>query len=217
MPRVIRVCGASLIAGALLLCVTAVANAAPSTTTCTDFLAPGTYQRVVVPAGAACFSTGPVTIRNGLFVEAGATFVLGDEEHPGDNGTISAGVHATNAANVQLHFVTINGGVDIHGGAGPFGPPFDVTWNTIEDSQINGGVTIEGYNGFWMGFIRNNVNGSVNLNDNVLVDPDGNEYVTNTIHGSLNCQGNSPAPQVGDSAGAPNQVTGAKTGQCSNV
>jgi len=217
MPRVIRVCGASLIAGALLLCVTAVANAAPSTTTCTDFLAPGTYQRVVVPAGAACFSTGPVTIRNGLFVEAGATFVLGDEEHPGDNGTISAGVHATNAANVQLHFVTINGGVDIHGGAGPFGPPFDVTWNTIEDSQINGGVTIEGYNGFWMGFIRNNVNGSVNLNDNVLVDPDGNEYVTNTIHGSLNCQGNSPAPQVGDSEGAPNQVTGAKTGQCSNV
>jgi len=217
MPRVIRVCGASLIAGALLLCVTAVANAAPSTTTCTDFLAPGTYQRVVVPAGAACFSTGPVTIRNGLFVEAGATFVLGDEEHPGDNGTISAGVHATNAANVQLHFVTINGGVDIHGGAGPFGPPFDVTWNTIEDSQINGGVTIEGYNGFWMGFIRNNVNGSVNLNDNVLVDPDGNEYVTNTIHGSLNCQGNSPAPQVGDSGGAPNQVTGAKTGQCSNV
>ena len=217
MPRVIRACGASLIAGALLLCVTAVANAAPSTTTCTDFLAPGTYQRVVVPAGAACFSTGPVTIRNGLFVEAGATFVLGDEEHPGDNGTISAGVHATNAANVQLHFVTINGGVDIHGGAGPFGPPFDVTWNTIEDSQINGGVTIEGYNGFWMGFIRNNVNGSVNLNDNVLVDPDGNEYVTNTIHGSLNCQGNSPAPQVGDSAGAPNQVTGAKTGQCRNV
>jgi len=217
MPRVIRVCGASLIAGALLLCVTAVANAAPSTTTCTDFLAPGTYQRVVVPAGAACFSTGPVTIRNGLFVEAGATFVLGDEEHPGDNGTISAGVHATNAANVQLHFVTINGGVDIHGGAGPFGPPFDVTWNTIEDSQINGGVTIEGYNGFWMGFIRNNVNGSVNLNDNVLVDPDGNEYVTNTIHGSLNCHGNSPAPQVGDSEGAPNQVTGAKTGQCSNV
>ena len=217
MPRVIRVCGASLIAGALLLCVTAVANAAPSTTTCTDFLAPGTYQRVVVPAGAACFSTGPVTIRNGLFVEAGATFVLGDEEHPGDNGTISAGVHATNAANVQLHFVTINGGVDIHGGAGPFGPPFDVTWNTIEDSQINGGVTIEGYNGFWMGFIRNNVNGSVNLNDNVLVDPDGNEYVTNTIHGSLNCRGNSPAPQVGDSEGAPNQVTGAKTGQCSNV
>jgi hypothetical protein len=41
--------------------------------------------------------------------------------------------------------------------------------------------------------------------------------VTNTIHGSLNCQGNSPAPQVGDSEGGPNQVTGQKTGQCAGV
>jgi hypothetical protein len=57
----------------------------------------------------------------------------------------------------------------------------------------------------------------VNLNDNVLEDPDGNEYVTNTIHGSLNCRGNSPAPQVGDSGGSPNHVTGAKTGQCANL
>jgi hypothetical protein len=57
----------------------------------------------------------------------------------------------------------------------------------------------------------------VNLNDNVLVDTDGNEYVTNTIHGSLHCSGNSPAPQVGDSEGEPNVVTGAKTGQCAGL
>ena len=65
--------------------------------------------------------------------------------------------------------------------------------------MIHGGVTISGYDGFWFGFIRNHVRGTVSLSDNVLVDPDGNEYVTNTIHGSLNCSGNSPAPQVGDS------------------
>jgi hypothetical protein len=164
-----------------------------------------------------CFSTGPVTIRSGLFIGSGATFVLGSEEAPGDNGTISGGVHATNAMSVQLHFVTVNGGIDIRGGSGPFGGPFDITWNTIEDSRINGGVRIEGYNGFWMGFIRNTVNGSVNLNDNVLVDPDGNEYVTNTIHGTLNCHCNSPAPQIGDSEGSLNHVTGAKTGQCTGV
>ena len=52
-----------------------------------------------------------------------------------------------------------------------------------------------------MGFIRNTVNGSVNLNNNMLADPDGNEYVTNTINGGLNCSGNDPAPQVGDSEG----------------
>jgi hypothetical protein len=65
-----------------------------------------------------------------------------------------------------------------------------------------GSVTVEGYNGFWFGFIRNHVNGSVNLNNNVLPDPDANEYVTNVIHGSLNCSGNSPAPQIGDSEAA---------------
>jgi hypothetical protein len=208
-------CGAALI-GALAVTVPGVAGAA-SATTCTGELAAGTYQKVIVPEGAACLSNGPVIIRGGLFIEAGATFVLGSEENSVDTGTISGGVHATDAASVQIHFTTINGGVDVHGGSGPFGGPFDITWNTIEDSRINGGATIEGYDGFWMGFIRNHVNGSVNLNDNVLADPDGNEYVTNTIHGSLNCAGNSPAPQIGDSEGSPNRVTGAKTGQCTSV
>jgi hypothetical protein len=55
------------------------------------------------------------------------------------------------------------------------------------------------------------------MSDNVLADPDGNEYVTNVINGSLMCWGNSPARQVGDSQGLPNAVTGVKSGQCTNV
>jgi hypothetical protein len=207
--------GALTIGAALL--VSLPATASPTTTACTDVLTPGAYQKVVVPAGAVCLSDGPVTIRSGLFIEPGATFVLGSEESPGSTGTISGGVHATDPASVQIHFATINGGVDVHGGSGPFGGPFDITWNAIEDNQINGGATVEGYSGFWFGFIRNHVSGTVNLNNNVLLDPDGNEYVTNTIHGSLNCAGNSPAAQVGDSEGSPNQVTGVKTGQCASV
>jgi hypothetical protein len=217
MERLIRLLAAGALATALLVSLTAVAGAGPSTTACTGLLAPGTYHQVVVPAGEACFSDGPVTIEGGLFIEPAATFVLGSEENPGNNGTISGGVHATNPASVQIHFMTINGGVDVHGGSGPFGGPFDITWNAIEDNQIKGGATVEGYDGFWFGFIRNRVSGTVNLNNNVLEDPDGNEYVTNTIRGSLNCAGNSPAPQVGDSEGAPNFVTGAKTGQCVNL
>jgi hypothetical protein len=217
MKNVLRMLCAGAVATAAFAATAGVAGAESSTTTCTGPLAPGTYQRVVVPAGQTCLSDGPVTIRGGLFVEPGATFVLGSEDNPVPTGTITGGVHATNPASVQIHFTTINGGIDVHGGSGPFGGPFDITWTTIEDSRINGGVTIEGYNGFWEGFIRNTVYGSVNLNDNVLVDPDGNEYVTNTIYGSLNCAGNSPAPQVGDSGGQPNVVTGAKTGQCANV
>jgi hypothetical protein len=217
MTRSIGLLGAATLCAALLVCLPGLAGAGTNTTACNGVLEQGVYKKVIVPAGAVCLSDGPVTIRGGLFIERGATFVLGNEEAPGDNGTISGGVHATNAASVQIHFMTINGGVDVHGGSGPVGGPFDITWNAIEDNQINGGATVEGYNGFWFGFIRNHVNGSVKLNNNVLPDPDANEYVTNTIHGSLQCAGNSPAPQIGDSMGEINQVTGAKQGQCRNL
>jgi hypothetical protein len=203
--------------GALLVSVSSVA-ASSGTTTCTDTLAPGTYGRVVVPAGAACVTfAGPVRINGGVVVEAGATFVLGSEDNPAHTATINGGVRATNAANVQIHFSTINGGLKVIGGAGPFGGPFGVTFNAIEDNVIHGGATISGYTGFWQGFFRNFVSGSVNFNNNTLVDPDGNEVQTNTIHGNLNCSGNDPAPQVGDSGGSPNNVTGQKTGQCTTV
>ena len=118
---------------------------------------------------------------------------------------------------MKIHFSTINGGVDLSGGAGPFGGPFGITWNTIEDSVINGSVRITGYDGFWQGFFRNTVNGTVNFNNNTVVDIDGNEFQTNTIHGSLNCSGNTPSPQQADSEGSPNQVSCRKTGQCAGV
>ena len=134
---------------------------------------------------------------------------------------------------MQIHFATIRGGIDIQGGSGPFYEktpfcfPVDeedpnseiacLTWNAIEDNTILGGVSIDGYDGFWFGFIRNTVSGSVSLTDNTVTDPDGNEYVTNTIKGSLRCSGNDPAPQAGDSGGELNNVTGVKAGQCALV
>ena len=215
MRRKIRLL-ATTFGGALLLALPASA-AASNTTTCTGELAPGSYGRVVVPEGAACFSEGPVTIHGGVYVGREATFLLGGDEAQTTTGTITGGVHATNPDSVQIHFATIDGGIDIQGGSGPFGGPFEVTFNAIEDNHINGAVTVDGYDGFWFGFIRNHVNGSVRMNNNVLEDPDANEYVTNTIHGSLQCEGNSPKPAVGDSEGSANQVTGAETGQCEGL
>ena len=130
--------GLTALVGALTVIATPAAVAAPGTA-CTGVLAPGTYNTVVVPAAATCLSDGPITIRGGLQIEAGATFVLGSEES-GGTGTINGGVHATNPASVQIHFATINGGIDIHGGSGPFGGPFDITWNAIEDNTIHGGA-----------------------------------------------------------------------------
>jgi hypothetical protein len=201
---------------ALVVAVPSVA-AGSGATTCTDTLAPGTYKQVVVPPGAVCVTFGgPVTISGGVSVGPGATFVLGTEENPAHTGTITGGVRATDAASVQIHSSTISGGVNLTGGSGPFGGPFDVTWNTLEDNVINGSVNISGYNGFWQGFFRNTVNGALNFNNNTVVDPDGNEVQTNTIRGSMNCSGNTPAPQTGDSGGSPN-VAGHKNGQCVDV
>jgi hypothetical protein len=215
MKRFIALLGISALAVAAL--GTTGSASAAGVTECTDTLAPGAYHQVVVPEGATCFSDGGVRIQAGLWIRPGATFVLGSEESGWTTGTIGGGVHATDPASVQIHFATINGGLDIHGGSGPFGPPFEVTWNAIEDDVIHGGVQVSGYDGFWFGFIRNHVDGSVTLSDNTLADPDGNEYVTNTIHGSLRCWGNDPAPQVGDSEGEANVVTGNASGQCADL
>jgi hypothetical protein len=220
MRRTLLAVGAAVLAALVVAVPTFAGEGAGNgnSTTCTATLAPGTYGKVVVPAGETCIiDQGPITIRGGLFVGDGATFVFGSEDTPDVTATITGGVHATNPASLQIHFATINGGIDSHGGAGPFGAPFGVTFTTIEDSTINGGATLEGYNGFWMGFIRNSVNGGVNLSGNVLADPDGNEYVTNSIHGSLNCAADVPAPQAGDSEGSQNSVTGQKTGQCADL
>ena len=152
MRRTMYLLGLAAFCGALVVGVPAMASAKVGTTTCDGTLASGTYKKVIVPENAVCFVETPVRIRTGLTIESGATFVLGDESLPGDNGVIDGGVHATGAMNVQIHFVSIKGGVHISGGSGPFGGPFDVTWNTIEDSVINGAVNINGYNGLWQGF-----------------------------------------------------------------
>ena len=98
-----RVTGAAAVAAAMWIAAAittpAAALAAPSTTYCNGTLAPGGYGKVIVPQGAVCTSDGPVRIRGGLRVDPGATFVLGSEEAPGDNGTIN-GVTARHAASV---------------------------------------------------------------------------------------------------------------------
>ena len=126
--------------------------------------------------------------------------------------------YAVNAMSVQIHFSTISGGVVHQRGFRPLRRTvWEVTWNTIEDSRINSWSGITNYNGFWQGFFRNTVNGSVNYNNNTLVDPDGNEVQTNTIHGNLNCSGNESGAAAGRFKRSPNVVTGQETGQCVGV
>ena len=62
--------------------------------------------------------------------------------------------------------------------------------------------------------LRMTFDGNVAFNNNVTADPDGNEVATNVIGGGLHCSNDDPAPQFGDSGGAPNIVHGRVTGQC---
>jgi hypothetical protein len=191
---------------AISLVLTSQAIAAPKRFACTGTLGSGSYKKVIVPPGATCDGTNAtITVRGGVTVGDGATFILGSEEGTG-GGTISGGLDANNAASVQLHFAHVNGGVTIIGGNGFF--------STVEDNVINGGATIDGYTGFWLGFIRNTIHGGADLSNNTLEDPDANEFVTNTIRGNLVCHNDVPAPHAGDSGGSPNDVSGRKVDQC---
>jgi len=182
-----------------------------SSTKCTGTLDSGKYRKLTVPAGATCDgSDARIRVRRGVSVAPGATFVLGTEDLASANtGKIRGGVEANEPASLQIHFAHVNGGLVVRGGSGYF--------SAIEDNTIRGGAKVKGYSGVWLGFIRNRVHGNVTLARNVMDDPDANEYVTNTIFGDLVCHRNSPAPQVGDSQGDANDVSGRKIGQCAGL
>lgn len=183
-----------------------VSTAGAAVFTCTGTLASGGYQRIVVPAGASCDGTdAKIYVSDGVRVHQGATFVLG-QDGGSNTGVIHGLVHANAPASLQVHFAHITDGVRMYGGSGEF--------STVEDSVIRGSVTMTGYSGFWFGFIRNDVVGNVRLNNLTMDDPDANEFVTNKIRGNLICHNDSPAPQVGDSHGKPNVVSGKKVDQC---
>jgi hypothetical protein len=197
---------------------------------------------VSVSTGAAlvaAFGGSDLTVGGNLDVRNNASLILGCEPEafvcindPDQiNGTLSTNdsiggdLRANNALAVLAHNNTIGGSVSVSGGGGGAtasscdstalfgGPPY----GTFEDNTIGGGASITGFHSCWLGFFRNTVTEDVHFNGNMTADPDGNEFATNTIGGSLQCDGNKPAPQFGDSGGSPSSVAGKAQGQCKNV
>ena len=91
-------------------------------------------------------------------------------------------------------------------------PPY----GDFEDNTIGGNLTITGWKSCWLGVFRDTITRNVELNENVNADPDANEIANNSIGHNLNCAGNSPSPQIGDSGGGPNTVFGRANGQCND-
>jgi hypothetical protein len=192
--------------------------------------------------GAACNVS--VSVSGGVTVGQGAALYFGNGAGtgcPSSNDVIKGGLRATGAESIVVHGTTINGGMTVIGGGGgtscsptdisPFGP-----YTNLEDSHVNGGVSISGLSTCWIGVIRNEINGGLQINNNTLGDTDAIEVGINSIHGTMACSGNQLDPAVppdltpGDHAGNgtptnyfdgqgpfPNTVTGRATGQCTGL
>jgi hypothetical protein len=139
--------------------------------------------------------------------------------------TVGGSLIAEDALAVVAHLDVIGQDVTMTGGGGGVSscsesltalngaPPY----GDFEDMIIGGNLTITGWQSCWLGVARDAVAQNVDFNDNLTGDPDGNEIVTDSIRGNLNCAGNSPSPQIGDSAGSLDNVFGHAHGQCANA
>ncbi|HLI56674.1 MAG TPA: hypothetical protein VKY26_06510 [Actinomycetota bacterium] len=204
-------------------------------------IAPGAW---LIAAFGNAEGTADNVTANSISVGAGSVLILGCEpsaftciNDPGNSysssGTVYGGITALNASAVIVHNSYVQGNVSIQGGGGGtacnfgtgplMGSPF---YDDVEDSTIGGSVSIQGVHTCWLGLFRNTIYRNVAFNNNTdpyataffyPYLPDGNELATNLIGGSLNCIGNVPPPQFGDSGGSPNAVYGSVSGQCVNV
>lgn len=186
----------------------------------------------------AAFGGGPtLTVGGNLYVQPYSFLVLGCEPEAfvcfndpdqqvgtlSSKGTVFGTLKAHEALAVLVHntFIGHNllvtkggGGVNCNPQDALFGSP---AYATFEDTSIGGSATIQNWHSCWLGFFRTTVQHSVNFSRNVVADPDGNEVQTNTVGGNLICRANSPAAQVGDSGGSPNNVLGRALGECTAI
>ena len=86
-------------------------------------------------------------------------------------------------------------------------------YSDYEDNTIDGNVALIGLDTCWFGTHRNTVRGSMTVDDNVC-GKDCMEVDSSVVYGNLSCFGNSPAVELGDGDGWPDQVGGDAIGQC---
>jgi hypothetical protein len=220
------------------------ASAAPSPGVCNGgSILGGVYSSLTINGGCFVDSgtvivTGNVTVKPGTFLGAdyaGSNLQVVGNVTVGYEGGLILGCNLTSydcygsmgnatgqiggkltsngAFELIIHSSTIKGAFSYTNG----GLSCSGEYSTFEDSNFGSTVSITKVKTCWMGFIRNQVKGTVTYNNNTTTDPDGNEIVSNKIGGDLKCMGNNPAPQAGDSSGGPNLVAGVRTGQCTST
>lgn len=181
-------------------------------------------------APGACldaFSLATVHVGGNVIVGNGATLGLGCS--PGalgppfdqapcngftTNDTVGGNIIGNQPLSMYLTADTIGGNVISNGGGPGLTADSFVTF-PIKENTIRGNLIVQGWQGGWIGALRNKVGGNLIFSRNVSVlDPDSSEVATNVVRHNLICMDNSPAAQLGDSGGTLNTVAGHRLAQC---
>ncbi len=213
------------------------------------------HGTVTLKAGSTLFaiSSQTMTINGNVLLGRGALLALGCSAGLGCEGAngdpapsadaVRGNIVAVGALAMYLNGDTVNGNVAFLGGGwgrGCTDPNADLPTDplvhdlVVKDNMFRGSVTLAGWAGCWMGFIRNTVHGIVTISgnygnpNNLITDSgtpvyqglDSTEVVANQVWGVLQCYANTPAAQFGDATGGappgygPNTVHGLALGEC---
>lgn len=203
------------------------------TVTGTCFFVPGANIRIIgdltVAPGASLDAhdgtVANVRVVGDVIVGVGGTVGLGDygapTAAPTQKTVVEGSIIADQPETLYLSEMTVKGSIVSEGGTGGAGINFP-----LKNLTVGGNITLEGWNGYWIGLFRSTVGGNVIFSYNVGTalatsgEPDSSEVASNTISGNLTCYGNSPAAQLGDSVSngnTPNVVGGQALGQCAGL
>jgi hypothetical protein len=186
---------------------------------------------------------GTVTVGGSITVGQGAVLALGcgadlcDPSLGTPDDRVGGSITASGALAVIVHAVTIRGDLTVIGGGG--GPAYAGSpgsgaclnvspplfnddpglagipaFSGMDDNTIGGSLTILGVQTCWLGGARNNVRHDSVFIGNKTGSPDGDEVISNTVHGNIACFRNNHVVQFGDGGGTPNVVSGNALGEC---
>jgi hypothetical protein len=159
-------------------------------------------------------NTTPLTINGPVRVGSVGALVVGQENpYQPIFAHLNGPVRATDPASVQIHNTAVSGPVRIDGGGGDnplldhFGGGFG-SFNDLEDNTIGGPVSETNYAGVWAGVLRNVIGGPLTFSNNKEAQIDEYDIGSNRIDGPATCSDNTPAPNLGHSAGYLSIVNG---------
>jgi hypothetical protein len=193
--------------------------------------------------GMEAYRAAEMHVGGDVYVGKGAVLGLGWNSPQGEGSlgpdTVGGSIVANQPLALQIGQVTVGGNVISIGGGVLSTSKDDFRNFPVKDNVIHGNLVITGWDGGWIGLIRNTVDRNVIFSWNVSrssdagpgTDEDSSEVmgsdlgaiggpsIPQTIHGNLICLGNVPAVHVNSATdyGANNFVDGRAIGQCAGL